>query len=217
MSFYKHVVFDLDGTLVDSLPDIGGSINTILEREGHPSHPIADYASWVGWGLKRTLELALPSPEFLESLYPALLEEYMRRPYRDSQVYSGVIELLCSLQNLGVTTTIWTAKNESIAQAVVSALLPQFSGTVVGQREGQPAKPSPELVFEAWGADRSAQKPILMVGDTVTDLKSAQAIEAEFAGALWGYRSRKELESAGSQNNFTTPMHLCRQYFGGTQ
>lgn len=209
---YNLVVFDLDGTLVDTIPDIADVFNKVLASEGLPGHPESDYRNFLGWGLKRTLELALPSAaghEKFDSMLDSVIREYHRRPVLLSQVYPGIHELLGFLKNRGVARIVFTNKAELIARNVVDAFFAEgMFSTVIGQRDNYPPKPDPTAFFDYIESHKVKLSSILMVGDTEIDLDTAVNCGISFAGASWGFRSESLLERAGSTDNFPRPGDL---------
>jgi len=216
------VVFDLDGTLVDTLPDSADVINGVLADEGFPVHPTRSYAGFVGWGLRRALERTLPEPldeDRLQDMLGRIVRTYSERPARLSEVYPGIPELLDDLSSRGFESVVFTNKTEQIAAAVVEALFPaNMFRDVVGQRDGVPAKPDPTALNERLGHPSLRESSILLVGDTPIDVETARNAGIPFAGAAWGFRSRADLLKAGSERVFDAPRDLHRwmiEEYGG--
>jgi len=209
---YDLIVFDLDGTLVDTIPEIADVFNTVLLREGYSTYPEAQYRDFVGWGLKKALELVLPEglPENeSEKILDQIIDEYGKRPARLSLVYPGVSELLGSLHKSGTTMIVYTNKTEFLARALVKERLPTgIFETVLGYSGDFPHKPDPGYLNEYLKSKKFSLSSILMVGDTPVDLETARNADISFAGASWGFRSEKILREAGSRMNFNDPEAL---------
>ena len=211
---YKLIVFDLDGTLVDTIPDIADVFNIVLRNEGYTGFSAAEYTGFIGWGIKRTLELVLPEgvpAEKFERMLDAVIDEYAKRPARLSRVYSGIPELLEFISSLNVPMIVYTNKMESIAQAVVDVLFPRGTfNAVLGKSERFPSKPNPSALLNYLEGKDVKVSSILMVGDTPIDLETASNGGVSFAGASWGFKSAEVLEKAGSALNFPGPSDLHR-------
>ena len=211
---YELIVFDLDGTLVDSIPDIAEIYNDILSREGYPVYSEEDYRKFVGWGLKKALELALPgksSDEEVNRLLDDIFNEYRRRPAKLSRVYPGIHELLNDIAALKVPMIVYTNKAEILAEAIVEKLFTaDIFDRVLGYTGNFPHKPDPAALNEYIDDKNIPLSSILMVGDSSVDLETARNAAVSFAGASWGFRSEKELKEAGSDRNFPMPVDLHR-------
>lgn len=215
---FQLIVFDLDGTLIDSLPDIANTINMILASEGYPIHPMDAYADFVGWGVKQAIEDALPervSPELIDKMAAAVVSEYERQPVLLSRVYDGIPELLESIYERDVPMVIFTNKPEKSAQAIAERFFPQgYMSAVFGQRADYPAKPDPIALKTRLGTSYPNPSSVLFVGDTPVDVQTAANAGNHFVGAGWGFRDIPDLISAGSETNFGSPEALHRWLLG---
>lgn len=197
----RAFLFDMDGTLVDSLADIGGSMNRVLRDLGLPEHPIDDYRLMVGEGAGSLVARALPAGR--EALRDDALARYRAHYAIDmvaaSRPYPGIVALLERLVARGDRVGVVTNKPQAPAMAIADALFaPGLFGVVVGEREGVPRKPhaAPALLAaEALGARASE---CVFVGDTSVDILTARAAGMRSVGVLWGFRDRDELEQAGA-------------------
>jgi len=209
---YNLIVFDLDGTLVDSIPDIADVYNSRLRMEGYPEHPVDNYRGYVGWGLKQALKLVLPEgvpDEELQRILTEIVNEYTKRPAKLSHVYPGIPELLEYLGNVSIPIIVYTNKPEALAQSVVEELFPPgIFDAVLGYTPRFSHKPDPSALNEYLLAQNSPLSSILMVGDTPVDLETARNAAVSFAGASWGFRSEEVLKEAGSDLNFPRPADL---------
>lgn len=209
---YQTVVFDLDGTLVDTLPDIAASFNSVLEQEGYPVHPTQDYRNFVGWGLFRTLELALPWPLAIDEFNRILLriqQAYSSDPISRSRIYPGIEELMDALVDMNIRTVVYTNKDQHIASLIVSGLFGCYPvDRVIGRSDAFPPKPDPSALT-AYMAE-SPSSSILMVGDSAVDVETSLNANVDFIGAGWGYGSVEALVLAGSRTNFAAPADLHR-------
>ncbi len=209
---YNLIVFDLDGTLVDSIPDIAAVYNMILKREGYPVHPTDAYRDFVGWGLKKALELALPvkvSDRDSKRLIDEIFVEYARRPAELTTVYPGIYDLIKYLKTSDIPMIVYTNKACNLAQSVVDAFFPEATfKEVLGYSESFPHKPHPGALNHYLEGKDINLSTILMAGDSPVDLETALNAGIPFAGASWGFRSEKVLQEAGSALNFPGPFEL---------
>lgn len=206
------VLFDLDGTLIDSLADIGNALNDILMKMGLPTHPLEEYRNLVGDGASELVQKALP-PSHRDALGADVLARY-RAHYRSHLVvltkpYDGVESMLEMLEARDIPKAIVTNKPHDAALEITERVLGRFQwAAVVGQRDGVPHKPHPEGALSV--ATRLDIDPArcFFVGDTNTDMQTAVRASMIPVGCLWGFRTRRELESAGARYLVSHPSEL---------
>jgi phosphoglycolate phosphatase len=180
------VIFDLDGTLVDSLGDIAFAANAALAAHALPTYPTGRYREFVGWGLRRLVELAAPGDE---PLWPRV-EATFRAHYGvdRSRVYDGVPELLVELAAAGIGAAVLSNKPEGFTGRVVDALLGDHSWVAVyGQRDDRPAKPDPTALLEICELAGVDPTGAVMVGDSEVDIATARAAGVRSIAARWGF------------------------------
>jgi phosphoglycolate phosphatase len=212
---YKAVIFDLDGTLVDTLADIAVSMNRALELQGFPPVALQEYTSKVGWGIHRLAQLALPPAvqEERESIADVVAEHatqfYAEQPLVYSAPYPGIQELVATLKGRGFKTAVLTNKPDPVAQLVVNGL---FSGgsfdLIQGDRTGFPRKPDPRSLQKLLRAWNTSPEEIILVGDSEIDVETAQAAGCYAVGVSWGYRPRLVLELSGAARIIDRPEEL---------
>ncbi|MDC7233728.1 MAG: HAD family hydrolase [Spirochaetales bacterium] len=198
---YKAVLFDLDGTLVDSMKDIAAAVNRVLHDFGLPGQDIEYYRTRVGWGLKRTLEMTLPEElhkdrdRGLEKGVELLLKHYRENPSESTEVYEGNFELLKALQAAGCALFVYTNKDQKTAEKIIDHVFPAgtFQG-IFGARDGQSLKPDAAAVRQVIQETGFKASQILYVGDSEIDMETAAAGKMDVLACLWGYRSRDQLE-----------------------
>ncbi len=207
MERIRAVVFDLDGTLVDSLADIAAAVNSTLQSRGRPSHTFEAYRSMVGWGLRNLLVAATTANPFseneLEEAHQQVLELYHADPTARTTVYDGIPELLGSLR--GVPLAVLSNKEESVAARVVETLFPGAFRAVLGARSERPPKPDPGALLKLlsdWGV---APAECAFLGDSGVDMQTARNARTLPCGALWGYRDADELNESGASALFAHP------------
>ena len=194
---YKAIIFDLDGTLLNSLIDIADSVNLVLEKHNLPTHQLDDYKLFIGNGLEKLVERALPenvtNNEFNKYL-SEIREVYSNNQISKTKPYDGVLEMLSELQKRNISINILSNKPIDFTKMVVKHFLGDFKfENVLGAREGIPKKPNPQAVFEIienLGIDKSE---VLYVGDTGTDMQTAENADLTSVGVLWGFRDMEEL------------------------
>lgn len=199
----KLVIFDLDGTLLDSLRDLAASMNHALRRNGFPEHELAAYNYFVGNGVDKLIERALPenerSPENFSNVKADFMSYYALHKADYTAPYPGIKELLRDLQEKGVKLAVASNKFQSATQVLV----PYYFGEgtfsfVYGQREGVPIKPDPQVVFDIMRAAGVSPEEVLYVGDSGVDMQTASRAGVPGVGALWGFRSAAELLENGA-------------------
>jgi len=212
---YEAVLFDLDGTLLDTLEDLADSTNAALAALGYPPHPLDAYRTLVGDGIHNLARRALPEgrrdEETVLRCVDAIRAEYARRWDARTRPYPGVPELLDALSGRGVRMAILSNKPDGATRRVVERLLPGWDfALVLGAREGVPLKPDPAAALEV--AARLGLRPeeMLYLGDTNTDMQTARAAGMRAVGALWGFRDAEELRQAGAQELICRPEELLR-------
>ena len=200
----KAVLFDLDGTLLDTLGDLADSMNQVLADMGYPQHQTGDYRYFVGDGMEMLVSRSLPpgarKGHLVARGLAAVETEYGRRWSRTTRPYDGVPAMLDELQARGTPMAILSNKPEDFTRLTVSTLLKGWSfDAVCGARPGVPRKPDPAAALEI--AARLGVRPseCLYLGDTATDMKTACRAGMYAVGALWGFREAAELEAAGAR------------------
>ncbi len=198
------VVFDLDGTLLDTLADLGESMNEALAELGCPAHTLDGYRTMIGDGVVELARRALPAErrddETIEACVASMRRIYAGRWDRKTRPYPGVPEMLGRIVDAGVPMAVLSNKPDEFTQAIVKRLLSRWKfAAVAGARDGVPRKPDPTVALEI--AKRLSIDPArcLYLGDTGTDMLTARAAGMFAAGALWGFRNAEELRRCGAQ------------------
>jgi len=208
------VLFDLDGTLVDSLVDLADSMNRVLTRQGLPSHPIQAYRYFVGDGMATLVRRALPAEAQQENLVQDCVQK-MRQEYAlhwadTTRPYPGIAELLDALTVRQIPMAILSNKPEELTQEVVRKILPDWHfAAVAGARETFPRKPDPAGALRISALLHRKPADFLYLGDTNTDMQTARSAGMFAIGALWGFRTAEELKKNGAQALLSTPLELC--------
>jgi phosphoglycolate phosphatase len=211
---WHAVLFDLDGTLLDTLEDLGDSMNAVLAARGYPTHPIPSYSTFVGDGVRTLVHRALPaaarvSEATVDELVPLMRAEYSARWKSKTRPYDGVPELLDGLAARGVRMAVLSNKPHPATVEVVAHFFSQWTfDATLGARPGVPIKPDAGAALEVSRLLAIPPEDFLYVGDTNTDMQTASAAGMFAAGALWGFRTADELRSSGAQVLLADPRDI---------
>ncbi|MFH2201916.1 MAG: HAD family hydrolase [Elusimicrobiota bacterium] len=212
---YSAVVFDLDGTLLDTLDDLADSVNAALRARSLEEHPTAAYKVFVGEGVARLVEQAFPEREWGGGLIDLRVNEvraeYAKRMYDKTRPYPGVAELLGGLAARGVPMAVLSNKPQEYTQKTVDKLLADWKFALVrGALPDVPLKPDPAGALALAKELGLPPEKFLYLGDTGTDMKTATAAGMYAVGALWGFREEAELRDNGAQKLIRRPPELLQ-------
>jgi phosphoglycolate phosphatase len=209
----RAVLFDLDGTLLDTIRDLADATNAALGQLGFAAHPVGTYKRLVGEGVEMLIRRALPADRLdaatVARCAALMKQEYSDRWARTTRPFDGIPELLDALTARGIPLAVLSNKPDEFTQLCVARLLPRWRfAAVVGQSPGRPKKPDPAAALEI--AARLGRPPaeVLYLGDTDTDMQTAVAAGMFPVGALWGYRTRAELLAHGAKALLARPLDL---------
>jgi phosphoglycolate phosphatase len=207
------LIFDLDGTLVNTIGDIALSMNRALEAHGFKALPTEAYPPLVGWGIKRLAYNALPEDSRFDAMVEAVsndaLDFYAQVPLRYSVPYPGITTLLEGLTQRGYPLAVLTNKPDPVARSVVAGLFPDIPFVLVrGDVAGEPRKPAPVLTLNVMARMGATAASTLFVGDSAVDVETAHGVSCPVVGVSWGFRGREELEISGADYIIDHPDHL---------
>lgn len=210
---YQAVLFDLDGTLLNTLEDLANAMNRVLEKWGLPIHAVEQYRLFVGDGVENLVRRALPEnmrdPAVLARGVSAMREEYSRTWAVYTKPYPGIRELLDELQARSIPMAILSNKQDDFTKKMVKSLLGSWKFyPVLGERPHIPRKPDPAGALEIASSLGVQPERFLYLGDTDTDMKTAVAAGMYPVGALWGFRTAQELLSSGARRLLERPQEL---------
>lgn len=209
----KAVFFDLDGTLLYTLPDIARAVNHALKNNGLSPLPVEYFRNIVGWGLKMTVRKAVPAeiddPALLMRVYSEMKAEYESHPVVETVPYPGIPEMLRYFQERHIPMGILSNKDHALTERVVAGTLPDFSFVgVYGHSPEVPHKPDPAGFFRLMEKAACRAEQIMFVGDTATDMEMAGAVGSYPQGVSWGYRTSEELLKAGAASIADHPREI---------
>ncbi len=207
------IVFDLDGTLLNTIGDLAACCNATLEKYNLPTHSTEDYGDFVGNGIMRLVERAIPEHLRTEEMVAAVRKDfvalYSENIAEYTTPYAGLVELLNTLKFRGIEIAIASNKFQAGCEKLAKHFFPNIRfATVLGQRPNIPLKPSPYIIREI--IQRTAYTPdrILFVGDSGVDMQTAAASGVDSVGVTWGFRTREELSAAGAKHLIYEPSKL---------
>ena len=206
----KAVIFDLDGTLLNTLEDLRDAVNYTMRSFGLPERSMEEIRLFVGNGLKALAERSVPenTPESeFEKIYAFFSDYYKDNMENRTRPYDGISEMLDNLKSAGVKTAIVTNKADFAAIPLCKRMFPQVE-TVIGTSESVAPKPSPQGVFRALGLLGCKKDEAYYVGDSEVDAETAFNSGLELISVLWGFRTEKELEKIGVNFFVSTPEEL---------
>jgi phosphoglycolate phosphatase len=200
----KLIIFDLDGTLLNTIEDLANSTNYALSRFGFPEHPKASYNYFVGNGINKLLERALPeslrNEEVISMVRHEFIKHYFANADKYTKPYEGVAELLLRLAKSGYLLAVASNKVQDATVKLVKKYFPESRFVeILGQREGIAVKPHPSIVEEIIKKAAVQKEEVLYVGDSGVDVQTAQNAAVSFVGVLWGFRPKEELQQAGAE------------------
>jgi phosphoglycolate phosphatase len=192
------VIFDLDGTLADSLADIASAMNRMLQAHGLPAHPASAYRAFVGEGVRKLVERALPpgTESMREAFVAAYQADYAEHLLDETRLFPGIPEVLDGLQSAAVPVAVLSNKPHLPTRRLVDALCSRWAfRAIVGERPGVPRKPDPTSALALADALAAAPETVAFVGDTGVDMLTARAASMRPVGVLWGFRPQEVLAS----------------------
>lgn len=219
MPAYRTAVFDLDGTLLDTLEDLHLSTNAALAAHDMPTHTIDDVRRFVGNGIKLLIHRAVPagtSPAEEDSVYEDFCAHYAAHCEDHTGPYQGIPELLAHLRAAGVTLAVVSNKGDFAVQELVARQFPGTFDAVLGENEaaGIRKKPAPDMVRAALKRMGATPEGMVYIGDSEVDVQTAANAGCPCVSCTWGFRSVDELLAAGATTLVDTPAELERVLLG---
>lgn len=199
------VIFDLDGTLLNTIADLGNAANYALEKAGLPTHPAEAYPRFVGNGVRKLIERVTPEDKGSADMVDRLLADF--KIYYDEHLtdlttpYPGINELLTDLNNRGIKLAVASNKYQSAVERLINKIFPDIPWVAIeGQKEGCPVKPDPSIVFEILPKCPTPKSEVFYIGDSGVDMETARRACVESCGVTWGFRPVSELREHHADN-----------------
>lgn len=209
----KTAIFDLDGTIADTLADLADAVNYALDKLGYPVHPYESFNQFVGNGVQKLCYRALPDDKKDETeKLVGLFSEYYNEHFLDKTVlYKGMSETIHKLGSFGIRLAVATNKPQDFARKIVDALLPDVEFiSVLGGCSERPKKPDTAIIREILERLPIEDNQVFMIGDSNVDIQTAKNSGIISIGCIWGFRGREELESEGADYIAETPGDIAK-------
>lgn len=209
----KAVIFDLDGTLLNTLEDLANASNFALRSCGYNEHPIKDYIRFVGSGRYILMKRILPeedknNEEAIEKVLKLFDEYYGEHMHDTTKPYDGIYELIKELKIKNIKLAVVSNKPDEFAGETVNRYFGNYFEITYGQRPNHAVKPDPKTVYEVMEYLNVTKEECIYVGDSDVDMKTAQNAGVKSIGVAWGFRGEEELKSAGADYIIRTPQEL---------
>lgn len=202
------VIFDLDGTLLNTISDLGNACNYALKKKGLLEHPLSSYNYMVGNGIRKLMERAAPdaSEGMIDSLLCDFREYYDEHCTDTTKPYPGIRELLTKLREQGIRIAVATNKYQKAADKIIRHYFPEIDFEEIhGEQPDCPRKPDPSIIFAILGDHPTPKQEVLMVGDSAVDIETARRACVDSVGVTWGFRPVSELRKACAVNIVSSP------------
>lgn len=208
----KAILFDLDGTLLNTIDDLASAVNYTLTTLNYPTFAVDEYKYKVGNGMRKLIERSLPenhkTNQEIDKALSVFMPYYNEHKMDKTAPYDGITELLEELKKRGIKTAVVTNKAHSAAKALIDEVFPGLFDEVTGQKDGVPTKPNPIAVFNTVDALGVTADECLFVGDSGVDMQTAKNAGIFAVGVLWGFRKADELNQNGADAIISIPMQL---------
>lgn len=211
---YKAVIFDLDGTLVNSIKDIADAMNVVLQKRNYNTYDYDTYKTFVGSGVKSLVVKALPKNNTNETEVNTCLSDMMQVYSacctNKTAPYQGILKLLDTLHAKGLKLAILSNKEDGLTKKVATALLPKYIQPVLGLKEEALKKPNPKVLLQLCETLNVKPNEAIYVGDTDVDILVAKNANTLAVGVSWGFRDPQELIAKGADYMLQTPEDLLK-------
>jgi phosphoglycolate phosphatase len=211
---FKGVIFDLDGTLVNSLEDIADAMNSVLEDLSYPTHSYESYQYFIGSGLRNLVTKSLPEnnndEKHIDHCYQLMIEEYSNNCTRKTKAYDGIIELLDQLISNNIKLSVFSNKSDELTKKITTDLFPGYFDNIVGLSVEALKKPNPFEAIEISKRLGFKTEEIIFVGDSGIDMQTATNANMLAVGVSWGYRPEEELIATGAKYVINNALDLMK-------
>ncbi|MDA3932264.1 MAG: HAD family hydrolase [Tenericutes bacterium] len=211
----KAVIFDLDGTLLDTIEDIANTCNIVLEKRGYKTLPLKDYRQYVGKGVKHLIEKMMEASQIEKYLFDEIINDYFNVYKNEStkmtKIYPGMVPLLENLKEMGISLNVLSNKpHNQVKDLMPTYFEDNLFNIVYGKHDNLPAKPNPTLIRKMIKELKVKSTEILYVGDTKTDMETALNAGLASVGVLWGFRDEPELVQAKASYIVSSPNEIAK-------
>ena len=212
---YKLAIFDLDGTLLDTLDDLADSVNYIMNQFGYPERSLAEVRRFVGNGIRKLLERSAPegiSSEEIDRIFEQFKVYYGEHCADKTKPYKGIMELLQQLKQQGIKLAVVSNKADYAVKALCEQYFPGYFDEAVGERTGIARKPAPDTVNEVLKNLQADKSQAVYIGDSEVDVQTAQNAELDCIAVDWGFRDAEVLKNAGAEVIVSTPEEILNYF-----
>lgn len=210
---YKVAVFDMDGTILDTLDDLTDSVNYALNDSGFPTHSREEVCHFVGNGIRKLIERAVPKGTEaieIEQVYEAFRKHYKKHCAEKTKPYPGILSLLKQLKEAGCKIAVVSNKADFAVQELCKVYFYGLFDAAVGEKEGILKKPAPDSVYEVLRRLHVSKEDAVYIGDSDVDIETAQNVGMDEIAVEWGFRSREFLEKKGAKQIVSTPEEIAK-------
>lgn len=212
---YKGVIFDLDGTLVDSIEDLADSMNIVLLRNNFPVHDLQSYKNFIGNGIRNLVSKALPEAArdeaLIERCFHSMIKVYSGNCINKTKPYDGITGLLDELVSRNMKLAVFSNKADELTKRIVLTLLPEYNfEAITGLTNEAHKKPDPSGALQISRKFAISPEEIIYVGDTGVDMETAKNAGMLPVGVLWGFRTKEELTLNGAKYLLNHPIDLIK-------
>lgn len=214
---YSLAVFDMDGTILNTIDDLGGCCNVILEKHGYPTHTIEEYKYFVGNGIPKLIERALPAgtvPEIHKKILAEYIEYYSLHSADKTAPYDGIVECIKKLRAAGVKVAVNTNKVQAAAEVLCKKYFPGCFDIIAGFKDGIPPKPAPDGINAILKSEKIERENACYIGDSDVDFLCGKNSGLDFVGVDWGFRGEKFLREHGAKTVVKTADELFNVLIG---
>lgn len=213
---YKLAIFDLDGTLLDTLEDLADSVNYVMRSFGCPERTLPEVRAFVGNGIRKLVERSAPkgtAEEEVDRMLARFIEYYKEHCADKTRPYAGIPELLQVLREKGVKIAVVSNKADAAVKALCEQYFPGMLDEAVGERAGIARKPAPDTVNEVLKSLQIDKSRAVYIGDSEVDVQTARNAELDCIAVDWGFRDASVLKEAGAEVIVSTPEALDAYFF----
>lgn len=208
-------IFDLDGTLLDTIGDLAAACNEALKHYGYPLHSLEEYASFVGNGINKLIERALPEEaqdqENVLRLREVFVPYYNEHNCEKTHPYEGIREVIAELQKCeGVRMAVASNKYQQATEKIVNFFFPETFDLILGERDQKPRKPDPQIVYDILEKMQVEKGEVLYVGDSLVDVQTAKNAGVKMAACSWGFCSEEQLAEVSLDYLLENPLEILK-------